>query len=195
VFLGVFLVLSVIAKIKKPSFSLILPVFLIYFAILCTVILIRIVVDYNSAIVPPVYTLSEQLLGWLGYNVPHLVIFSLVGISAGIMMVRMASKLKYDAFYFIFSSLIGVGAGTVLIRISWEIRLFVPYSPLYPYLSLFTLIGTLMAIIIFQIAWLRKRQTSDIHTCFSVALWIIAFIITIFIYDWFTYVRFQPPVF
>lgn len=31
VFVGVFLVLSIIAKMKKPSFSLILPIFLIYF--------------------------------------------------------------------------------------------------------------------------------------------------------------------
>ena len=187
VFLGVFLVLSIIAKMKKPSFSLILLVFLIYFAILFTLILTRLVISYNSAIGYNVYPLHEEILMWIGYGVPYLVVFSLVGIAAGIMMVRLASKLKYDTFYFLFSSLIGAGVGTVLIQICWEIRFAVPY------LSLFTLIGTLIGIIIFQIAWLRKRQTSNIHTCISVALWIIAFIITIFLYEWVTYVH--PPWF
>jgi hypothetical protein len=191
VFLGVFLALSIIAKMKKPAFSLILPVFLIYFAILFTIILTGI--SYNSAIGYNVYPLHEEILMWLGYGVPYLVAFSLVGIAAGILMVRLASKLKYDAFYFIFSTIIGIGAGTLLIIISWEIRFAVPYSPLFPYLSLFTLIGTLIGIIIFHIVWLRKRQTSNSHTCISVALWIIAFIITIFLYEWVTYVH--PPWF
>jgi hypothetical protein len=193
VFLGVFLVLSIIAKMKKPSFSLILPVFLIYFAISFTLILTGLVISYNSTIGYNVYSLHEEILMWIGYGVPYLVVFSLVGIAAGIMMVRLASKLKYDTFYFIFSSLIGVGAGTTLIQICWEIRWIGAYSPLYPYLSLFTLIGTLIGIIIFQIAWLRKRQPSNLHTCISVALWIIAFIITIFLYEWVTYVH--PPWF
>jgi len=193
VFLGVFLVLSIVAKMKKPSFSLILPVFLIYFAILFTIALIKSVISYNSAIYPHVYTLSELFLEWLQYGVPYLAVFSLIGIAAGIMMVRLTSKLKYDAFYFIFSSLIGVGAGTFLIKISWEIKYAVPYSPLFTYLSLFTLIGALMGIIIIQIAWLRKRQTSNSHTCISVAFWIIAFITTVFLYEWLTYV--QPPWF
>jgi hypothetical protein len=195
VFLGVFLVLSIIAKIEKPSFSLTLPVFLLYFAISFTIRLIGAVISYTSVPFPLDFTLYESLLPWLEYNVPHLVVFSLVGIAAGIMMVRLTSKLKYDVFYFIFSSLIGVGAGTLLIRICWEIRFAVPYSPLFPYLSLITLIGTLMGMIIFQIAWLRKRQPSNIHTCISIALWITAFIITIFLYEWVTYVRFQPPWF
>jgi hypothetical protein len=172
VFLGVFLVLSIIAKMKKPSFSLILPVFLIYFAMMSIISLILPVLSYMS-IDPLLYTLSELLLDWLEYGVPYLVVFSLVGIAAGIMMVRLTSKLKYDSFYFIFSSLIGIGAGTILIKICWEFR-----SSVLDF-SLFTLIGTLVGIILFQIAWLKKRQTSNIHTCISVALWIIAFIITI----------------
>ena len=195
VFLGVFLVLSIIAKMKKPSFSLILPVFLIYFAILFTILLIRFVTSYNSVPFPLDITLYDYLLPWLEYNVPHLAVFSLVGIAAGIMMVRLASKLKYDAFYFIFSTLIGVAAGTIWIRICWAIRWVVPYSPSYPYLSMFTLIGKLIGIILIQVAWLRKRQTSNSHTCISIALWIIAFIIIIFIYEWLTYVEFQPPWF
>ena len=195
VFLGVFLVLSIVGKMKKPTFSLILPVFLIYFALLFTIQFIGLVVSYNSRPLPLDFTLYDSLPQWLEYSVPHLAVFSLIGIAAGIMMVRLTSKLKYDAFYFIFSSLIGVGAGTILIQICWAIRLFVPYSPLYPYLSLFTLIGTLVGIILIQIAWLRKRQTSNSHTCISVALWIIAFIITIFLYEWVTYAEFHPPWF
>jgi hypothetical protein len=192
VFLGVFLVLSIITKIKNPSFSLILPIFLIYFAILFTIALIRSVIAYNASF-PQYYTLQELLLGWLEHGAPYLAVFSLIGITAGIIMVRLTSKLKYDAFYFIFSTLIGVGAGTVLIKLSWEIKYAVSYSPLYPYLSIFTLIGTLMAITIIQIAWLRKQQPSNIHTCISIAFWIIAFITTIFLYEWLTYV--QPPWF
>ena len=193
VFLGVFLVLSIIAKMKKPSFSLILPVFLIYFAILFTILLIRFVTSYNSVPFPLDITLYDYLLPWLEYNVPHLAVFSLVGIAAGIMMVRLASKLKYDAFYFIFSTLIGVGAGTIWIRICWEIRWIVPYSPLYLYLSLLTLIGTLVGIIIFQITWLRKRPPSTTQTCITIALWTIAFITIVFIYEWVTYAH--PPWF
>ena len=191
VFLGIFLVLSIIAKIEKPSFSLTLPVFLIYFAISFTIILTGLVISYNSVPFPLDITLYEFLMPWLEYNVPHLAVFSLIGIASGIMMVRVTSKLKYDVFYFIFSTLIGVGAGTLFIRICWEVRFAVPYSPLYPYLSLFTLIGTLIGIIVIQIAWLRKRQPSNSHTCISIALWIIAFIITVFIYEWLTYVH--PP--
>lgn len=187
VFLGVFLVLSILAKIEKPSFSLILPVFLIYFAILCTIIFTGLVISYNSTIGYNVYTLQEEFLMWLEDVIPNLVVFSLIGITAGIMMGRLASKLKYDAFYFVFSSLIGVGAGTILIKICWELRSSVLD------LSFFTLIGTLMGIIIIQIAWLRKQQTSNSHTFISVALWIIAFIITIFLYEWLTYV--PPPWF
>jgi hypothetical protein len=189
VFLGVFLVLSIIAKMKKPSFSLILPVFLIYFAILFTIQLIGIVISYNSVPFPLDFTLHEIVLEWLAYSVPYVVVFSLIGIVAGIMMARLAPKLKYDAFYFIFSSLIGIGAGTILIKFCWEFRSAVPY------LSLFTLIGTLMGIILIQIAWLRKRQTSSSHTCISVALWIIAFIIAVFLYEWLTYVEFHSTWF
>ena len=195
VFLGFFLVLSIIAKMKNPSFSLILPVFIIYFAILFTIRFIGFVISYNAVPFSLDITLYDYLLPWLEYNVPHLVVFSLIGIAAGIMMVRLASKLKYDAFYFIFSTLIGVAAGTIWIRICWAIRWVVPYSPSYPYLSMFTLIGTLIGIILIQVAWLRKRQTSNSHTCISIALWIIAFIIIIFIYEWLTYVEFQPPWF
>ena len=189
VFLGVFLVLSMIAKMKKPSFSLMLPVFLIYFALLLTIQFIELVISYNSVPFSLELTLYEFLLPWLEYNVPHLAVFNLIGVAAGIMMVRLTSQLKYDALYFIFSSLIGVGAGTFFIKFCWEFR----YA--FPYLSLFTLIGTLMGIIIIQIAWLRKRQISNSHTCISVALWIIAFIITLFLYEWLTYVEFQPPWF
>ena len=187
VFLGVFLVLSIIAKMEKPSFSLILPIFLIYFALLFTIQFIGLVISYNLGPFSLELTLYEFLLPWLEYGVLHLAVFSLIGIAAGIMMARLTSKLKYDAFYFIFSSLIGVGAGTFFIKFCWEFRHAVPY------LSLFTLIGTLVGIILFQIAWLRKRQTSNSHTCISVALWIIAFIITVFLYEWLTYV--QPPWF
>lgn len=193
VFLGVFPVLSMIGKMKKPSFSLTLPVFLIYFAILFTIQLTLSVISYNSIPFPLDITLYEFLLPLFEQGVPHLTVFSLIGITAGIMMVRITSKLKYDAFYFIFSTLIGVGAGTSFIQICWAIRWFTPYSPLYPYLSLFTLIGTLITIIIIQIAWLRKRQPSNSHTCFTIAMWIIAFITTIFLYDWVTYVH--PPWF
>ena len=187
VFLGVFLVLSTIAKMKKPSFSLILPVFIIYFAILFTLIFTGLVISYHSSIGYNVYTLLEEFLMWSEDVIPNLVVFSLIGIAAGIMIVRLTSKLKYDASYFVFSSLIGVGTGTILIKICWEFRYSVPY------LSLFTLIGTLMGIIIIQIAWLRKRQPSNSHTYISVALWITAFIITIFLYEWLTYV--PPPWF
>jgi hypothetical protein len=187
VFLGVFLVLSLIAKIKKPSFSLILPVFLIYSTILLPIIFVTSVVPAYTITVPPFYTSSEIILQWLQYGVPYLALISLIGITAGIMMVRLASKLKYDAFYFIFSTIIGVGMGTTLIKICWEGRYAVPY------LSLLILIATLIGIIIIQIAWLRKKRTSDIHTCISVALWIIAFITAVFLYEWATYV--QPPWF
>ena len=193
VFLGVFMVLSIIGKIKKPSFSLILPVFLIYFTILFTIIFTVHVIPRFTVTVPPFYTTYEIFLQWLEYGVPYLAVFSLIGITAGIMMVRLTSKLKYDAFFFIFSSLIGVGIGTILIKICWEFKYAVPYSPLFPYFSLFTLIGTLMGIIIIQIALFRKLQTSNSHTCISVALWITAFIITIFLYEWLTYVH--PPWF
>lgn len=172
---------------------MILPVFLIYFTILFTLIYIELVISYSSLVGSIPYTLQETILMWSEPGIPNLIVISLIGIAAGIMMVRLSSKLKYAAFYFIFSSLIGVGAGTILIKICWEFKYAVPYSPLFPYLSLFTLIGTLIGIIIFQIAWLRKRQTSNGHTCISVALWIIAFIITIFLYEWVTYVR--PPWF
>lgn len=192
-FLGVFMVSSIIAKLKKPSFSLTLPVFLIYFAILSAIQIIQTALFFNSVSLHPAYTLYGLLLQWLQYNVPFIALFSLIGIITGIIMVRFTSKLKYDAFYFIFSSLIGVGAGTVLIKLSWEIKYAVPYSPLYPYLSFFTLIGTLIGIAIIQIAWLRKQQPSDIHTCISIAFWIIAFITTIFLYEWLAYV--QPPWF
>jgi hypothetical protein len=198
VFLGVFLVLSIIPKMKKPSFSLILPVFLIYFAISFTIQLIGEVIYLNSIPFSSLdITLYEVLLLWLEYNVPHHAVLILIGIASGISMVRLSSKLKYDAFYFIFSSLIGLGAGTFWIRVCWEIRFAraLPYSPLYPYLSLLLLIGTLMGIIVLQIAWLRKQQTSNSHTCISIALWVIAFIITIFLYEWVTYVEFQPPWF
>ena len=193
VFLGVFLVLTIIRKQRNPPFSLILPIFLIYFAIISLMSLVQSVLNYISIGPLPYYTLSELVLDWLEFSFPWIAVFSLIGITAGIMMVRLTSKLKYDAFYFIFSSFIGVGAGTFLIKLSWEIKYAVPYSPLFPYLSLFTLIGTLMGIVIIQIAWLRKQQTSNTHTCISVALWIIAFINTIFIYEWLTYV--QPPWF
>jgi hypothetical protein len=187
VFLGVFLVLSIIAKIEKPSFSLTLPVFLIYLGVLLPIIFITKVVPALTVTVPPFLTPYELFLDWLRYGVPYIATFSLIGIIAGIMMVRLASKLKYDAFYFIFSTIIGAGAGTFLIKICWEVRYAVAYLPL------FALIGTLMGIIIIQIAWLRKRKTSNIHTCISVALWIIAFITAIFLYEWATYV--QPPWF
>ena len=193
VFLGVFLVLSTIAKMKKPSFSLALPVFLIYFAISFTIWLIGEVIFYNSIPFEPDMTLYEFLLPLLEYIVPHYAVFSLIGITSGIVMVRFTSKLRYDAFYFIFASLIGVGAGTFLIKLSWIVRFTVPYSPLFPYLSFFTLIGALIGIIIIQIAWLRKQQPSNIHTCISVAFWIIAFIIMVFIYEWVTFVH--PPWF
>jgi len=183
VFLGVFLVLSIIAKLEKPSFSLILPVFLVYSAILLPIIFVTSVVPACTVTVPPFYTSSEIILQWLQYGVPYLALVSLIGITAGIMMVRLASKLKYDAFYFIFSTIIGVGMGTILIKICWEVRYAVPY------LSLFILIATLIGIIMIQIAWLRKRKTSNIHTCISVALWIIAFISMIFLYEWVTYVQ------
>ena len=192
-FLGVFLVLSTIAKMKKPSFSLTLPVFLIYFAISFTIWLIGEVIYYNSIPFPLDITLYEFLLPLLEYVVLHHTVFSLIGITAGIIMARFTSKLKYDTFYFIFASLIGIGSGTFLIKLSWEIRYTVPYSPLYPYLSFFTLIGTLIGIVIIQIAWLRKRQTSNIHTCISITFWIITFIIMVFIYEWLTYVH--PPWF
>ncbi|MCW4054084.1 MAG: hypothetical protein NWE84_04075 [Candidatus Bathyarchaeota archaeon] len=193
VFLGVFLVLSMIRKMKKPSFSLTLPVFLIYFAIHFTIQLIESVISYNSIPFPLDITLYEFLLPMLEYSVSHLAVFSLIGITAGIMMVRFTSKLKYDAFYFIFSTIIGVGAGTFLIKLSWEIKYIVPYSPLYPYLSILTLIGTLIGIITIQIVWLRKQLPSNIHTCISIAFWIIAFMTIIFIYEWGTCV--QPPWF
>ena len=193
VFLGVFLVLSTIAKMKKPSFSLTLPVFLIYFAISFTIRLIGEVIFYTSLPFEPYIPLYEFLLPWLEYIVPHHTVFSLIGIAAGIVMVRFTSKLKYDASYFFFSSLAGLGAGTFLIKLSWEIRYTVPYSPLYPYLSFFTLIGALIGIIIIQIAWLRKQQPSNSHTLISVAFWIVAFIIIVFIYELLTYVH--PPWF
>ena len=191
VFLGVFLVLSTIAKMKKPSFSLTLPVFLIYFAISFTIRLIGEVISYNAIPIPFELdiTLYDFLLPWLEYIVPHHIVFSLIGVASGIVMVRFTSKLKYDAFYFIFSGLIGVGAGTILIKLSWMARFTVPYSPLYLYLSFFTLIGALIGIIITQFAWLRKRQPSDSHTCISVAFWIIAFFIIVFIYEWVTFVH------
>ena len=193
VFLGVFLVLSTIAKMKKPSFSLTLPVFLIYFAITFTIRLIGAVIFYTSVPFEPDITLYEFLLSWLEYIVPHHAVFSLIGVASGIVMARFTSKLKYDAFYFIFSSLIGVGAGTILIKLSWMVRFTVPYSPLYPYLSFFTLIGALIGIMIIQVGWLRKQQTSNSHTFISVAFWIIAFIIIVFIYEWVTYI--PPPWF
>lgn len=193
VFLGVFLVLSIIAKIKKPSFSLTLPVFLIYFAILFTIMLIGLVISYNSSPSFLNITLYEFLLPWLEWGVPHFAVFSLIAITAGIIMVRLSSKLKYDVFYFIFSIFIGIGVGTFLIIFSWAVRFSVYYSPLLPYLSLFTLIGTLMGIVTIQIAWLRRKQISNNHTCISISLWIIAFIITIFLYEWSTYIH--PPWF
>ena len=193
VFLGVFLVLSTIAKMKKPSFSLALPVFLIYFAISFTIWLIGEVIFYNSIPFEPDMTLYEFLLPLLEYIVPHYAVFSLIGIASGITMVRFTSKLKYDAFYFIFSSLIGVGAGTILIKICWEAKYAVPYSLLVPYLSLLALIGTLIGIIIIQIAWLRKRKTSYCYTCISIAFWIIALIAAVFLYEWVTYI--PPPWF
>ena len=198
IFLGVFLVLSIITKIEKPSFSLTLPVFLIYLAILLPVIFVTSVVTALTITVPP-FTPYEQFIDWLQYGVPYIAAFSLIGTVAGIMMVRLTSRLKYDAFYFIFSTIIGVVAGTALIAICWEITYAVPYPPLfpyislYPYLSLFTLIGTLMGIIVIQTVWLRKRKTSNIHTCISVALWIIAFITALFLFEWVTYVH--PPWF
>ena len=191
VFMSVFLVLGIIAKIEKPSFSLILPVFLIYLAILLPIIFIANVVPALTIPFHPFFTPFELFLEWLKYGVPHVAVFSLIGITAGIMMVRFTSKLKYDAFYFIFSSLIGAGVGTFLVKLSWEIKYTTPYSPLFPYLSLFTLIGPLIGIIIIQIAWLRKRQPSNCHTCISIAFWIIAFITAVFIYEWVTYVQ-QP---
>lgn len=191
VFLGVFLVLSTITKMKKPSFSLTLPVFLIYFAITFTIRLIGEVIYYNSIPFPLDITLYEFLLPLLEYIVPHHAVFSLIGIASGIVMVRFTSKLKYDVFYFIFASLIGVGAGTILIKICWEAKYAVPYSLLVPYLSLLALIGTLIGMIIFQIACLRKQQPSNTHTFISIALWIIAFVATVFLYEWVTYVH--PP--
>lgn len=192
VFLGVFLILSIIAKKEKPSSSLTLSVFLIYLGILLPIIFITKVVPALTITVPPFYTPYELFIEWLQYGVPYIATFSLIGTAAGIMMVRLTSKLKYDAFYFIFSTTIGVGTGTLLIKICWEVRYAIPYSPLLD-LPLFTLIGTLMGILIIQIAWLRKRQPSNILTCISVALWIIAFITVVFLYEWATYV--QPPWF
>ena len=189
VFLGVFLVLSTVAKMKKTSFSLTSPVFLIYFAITFTIRLIGEVIYYNSIPFPIDIPLYEFLLPWLEYVVPHHAVFSLIGVAAGIVMVRFSSKLRYDAFYFIFSSLIGVGAGTILIKLSWMVRFAVSYSPLYPYLSFFTLIGAIIGIVIIQIACLRKRPPSNSHTCISVVFWVIAFIIIVFIYEWLTFVH------
>jgi len=193
VFLGIFLVLGIIGKSQKPSFSLILPAFLIYLAILLPIIFVTYVVPAFTVTVPPFLTPFELFLDWLKYGVPILAIFILIGITAGIIMVRLTSKLKYDTFYFIFASLIGIGAGTMLIRTSWAVRFAVPYLPLFPYFSLLILIGTLVAIVLLQIAWLRKQQISNIHTCMSIAFWIIAFIIIIFLYEWVTYVH--PPWF
>lgn len=187
IFLGVFLVLRIIAKIEKPSFSLTLPVFLIHSAILLPIIFVTSVVPALTITVPPFYTPYEIFLQWLQYGVPNLALISLIGIIAGIMMVRLASKLRYDAFYLIFSTIAGVGMGTTLIKICWEVK----YD--YPYLSLLILIATSIGIIIIQIAWLRKLKTSNIHTCISVALWIITFITALFLYEWATYV--QPPWF
>jgi len=193
VFLGVFLVLGIIGKSQKPSFSLALPVFLIFFVISFTIRLIEEVIFYTSVPFPLDMTLYEFLLQFLEYAIPPLAVFSLIGITAGIIMVRLASKLKYDSFYFVFASLIGVGAGTILMKFSWMVRMGPSYPPLLPYLPLFALIGTLMGIIIIQIALLRKRPPSNFHTCISITFWIIAFIIIVFNYEWVIYVH--PPWF
>jgi len=188
IFLGIFLVLSIIGKLKKPSFSLMLPIFPIYFAILSSIEIIQIVLFFNSVSLHPSFTLSSLILTWLEFGAPWFAVYSLIGITAGIIMVRLTSKLKYDAFYFVLSSLIGVGAGLILIQLSWTFTWSVPY------LALFILVGTLTGITIIQIAWLRKRQTSNCHTSISVALRIIAFIILVFLLVWLNHRMFPPQI-
>lgn len=187
VFLGTFLVLSIIGKLKKPSFSLILPIFLIYYAIISSIEIPHMMLYYNTLDLHPSFTLSEILLQWLEYSAKYVVLFGLIGIASGIMMVRLTSKLEYSAFYFCVSSLIGVGAGLMLIQLRW-------IATTVPYLALFILIGTLTGITIIQIAWLRKRQTSNLHTSISVALWIIAFIIIVFLLVWLDHILFPPQI-
>ena len=178
-FLGVFLVLSFIGKPKKPSFSLIVPIFIVYFATLAAIALIQTVLFFNSISSLPysTVTLSILILEWLQYCVPFIVFFILVGIVAGIMVVRLISKFKLDVVYFVLSSLLGVGAGLVVIQFSWTFT----YSD--PYFALSILIVHL-AVAIIQVLRLRKRQTSEIQAYISVALWIIGFIALLFMFTW-----------
>ena len=128
-FLGVFLVLSFIGKPKKPSYSLIVPIFLVYFAARVAIALIQTVLLFNSisSYLYSTVTLPILILEWLQYGVPFVVVFSLVGIVAGIMVGRLISKFKLDVVYFVLSILFGVATGLAVIQVSWTFTYSDPF--------------------------------------------------------------------